>query len=556
LELKRFVEVLWQRMWLIVLATVLVAGMTYGLSITTTPTYSATTTLLIDPGADPSTDPYSNQRFAQAAAVTYVEQLKSPVISNQVMERLGVRYDAGKVVTVSQVRDTQLIQIAAVHENPGLAQQIADTTAQVFIEQTAGEQQARFQAGLDDIETQIANLEGQIEDTQKAIASTSDPTDPENLRMPEFARLELTRLETDLTSLQTRYVILLRSAEDFRLAMARYADTLTIFAPAELPRVPVAPRTLLNTVLGLISGLVLGVSTAFLLEYLDDSIRSPEDLEEGLGLQALGVIGRMRDVQALSDALVTAPRRQAATLEAYHVLRTNLNFSDVDNPNGSILVTSAGPREGKSTTLVNLGIVMAQAGKQVILVDTDLRRPTLHKFFDLKNTQGLSDLLLEPGQADDSLLQATGVEGLRILTSGPLPKNPPDVLGSKKMSQIVDGLRQQADMVLLDSPPVIGMADASLLAAQAQNAVLVVDIEQTPRDVLKQAKDLLEKADARVLGVIVNRLVPGRRGGYYGYYSRYYYRDYGYGETEKGKKRRGRRKGGSHGDGQPAGEGD
>ena len=556
MELKRFVEVLWQRIWLVVLATVLVAGMTYGLSITTIPTYSATTTLSINPGSDPSSDPYSSYRLSTEVAPTYVEQIKSPVISSQVMQRLGVRYDPEKVVTVSQVRDTQLIQVTAVHSNPGLAQAIADTTAQVFVEQNSSVQRARYQAGLADIEAQIAGIEGQIGDTQKAIASTGDPTDPDNLRMPEFARLELTRLETELTSLQTRYVILLRSAEDFRLAMARYTDTLSVFAPAELPLVPVAPRILLNTVLGLISGLVLGVSTAFLLEYLDDSIRSPEDLEKGLGLQALGVIGLMKDVHGLTDALVTAPQRRAATLEAYHVLRTNLGFSDVDNPNGSILVTSAGPREGKSTTLVNLGIVMAQAGRNVVLVDTDLRRPSLHKFFDLKNAQGLSDLLLQPGLPDDSLLQATGVEGLRILTSGPLPKNPPDVLGSKKMGQIVEALRQQADMVLLDSPPVIGMADASLLAAQAQNAVLVVDIEQTPRDVLRQAKELLEKADARVLGAIVNRLAPSRRGGYYYYYNRYYYRDYGYGDAEKGKKRRGRRARQDDGSERPPGEGD
>ena len=539
MELKQFVEVLWKRFWLILLATVLVAGMTFYLSMTTTPTYQATTTLRVDPGGDPRSDPYTTYRFAEAAAQTYVEQLKSSVISGQVMERLGVRYNAEDDVTVTQVRDTQLIEISVVHENPGLAREIADTTALVFIEENNSVQQARFQAWLDDMGVQIVDLEGQIEETQKAIASIGDPTDRENLKMPEFARLELTRLQTGLTNLQTRYVILLRSAEDFRLAMARYADSLTVFAPAELPAVPVAPRTMLNTVLGLISGLVLGVSTAFLLEYLDDSIRSPEELEDELGLSVLGTIGRMRNVKRLQDGLVTAPKRHAGTMEAYRVLRTNLSFSDVDNPSGSLLVTSTGAREGKTTTLANLGIVMAQAGKKVILVDTDLRRPSLHRLLDLDNVKGLSDLFLDDELDLDACLQATAVEGLTILTSGPLPKNPPDLLGSRKMSRIVEALRERADMVLFDSPPVMGMADASLLASQAENALLVVDPEQTKRDPLLRAKEILVKSEARVLGVVLNRLVPGRRGSYY-YYYQSYYEGYGYGKDEEKKKRKGR----------------
>ncbi len=539
MELKRFVEVIWTRMWLILLATVLVTGMTYLLSITTTPTYSATTTLSIDPGGDPRTDPYSTYRFGEAAAQTYVEQIRSPVISQQVMSRLGVSYDPEKVIRVEQVRDTQLIKITAVHENPGLAKEIADTTARVFIDQITSQQQARFQAGLSEIEAQIADIERQIEETQKAITSIGDPTDPQNLKMPEFARLELARYQTQLTSLETRYTILLKSAEDFRLAMARYVDTISIFAPAELPRTPVAPRTLLNTALGLISGLVLGVSTAFLLEYLDDSIRSPEELEQELGLSALGAIGRMEHVRQLTDRLVTHPGCHGGVIEAYRVLRTNLSFSDVDNPSGSLLVTSAGPGEGKTTTLANLGIVMAQAGKKVILVDADLRRPSLHKLFGLENRRGLTDLFLGVQVQGNGLLQPTDVPGLLVLPSGPLPRNPPDLLSSKKMGLIVEELRKQADMVLLDSPPVMGMADAALLAAQAENVLLVVDIDQTPRDTLRRAKEILEKADARVLGVVLNRLVPGRRGGPYYYY--YYHRYYAGDESQDGReKRRGR----------------
>ena len=288
-------------------------------------------------------------------------------------------------------------------------------------------------------EEEIAALEKSIDETQKAIASIGNPLDPQNVNLPEFARLELTRLATQLSRDQTQYVILLRSQEDFRLAAARYTDNITILSPAEVPQRPVKPRTALNTILGLISGVVLGVSTAFLLEYLDDTLKTSEDVEKELGLTTLGNIGRLEAIKELRNGLVTASSPRSPAVEAYRVLRTNLRFSSLDNPASTLLVTSAGPEEGKSTTVVNLGVVMAQAGKKVILVDTDMRHPTLRRFFQqVPEGPGLSDLLLEEAPDVEAALAETEVEGLRVLTCGPVPPNPAELLVLQRDFTLVD----------------------------------------------------------------------------------------------------------------------
>ena len=522
MELKKLIRILWQRMWVVVVAAVLVGGVTYGISITTPPRYAATTTLNINSGGDPRTDPYSAYRFAQASAQTYVEQLKSPLITRQVIDRVGNIYDAGEDLSVTQVRDTQLIRVRVVHEDRELAKLIADTTAEVFIEHVDSQQQARFQQGLDDIETQIADIELEMAETREAIASLTELIDAGDGEGSETLRLELTRRQTELPGLQTRYGILLRSAEDFRLAMARYTDSVSVFDPAVSPRKPVRPRPMLNAGLGLLAGVILGLSTALLLEYLDDSIRDPEELERELGLTVLGSVAPMKSLRQRSEALLTEPIHGASTIESFLTLRTNLSFADVDNPSGSIVVTSVRPEEGKTTTLANLGIVMAQAGRKVILVDADLRRPVLHELFGLDAAPGLTDLLLEDDPQPEAYMRRVGVEGLSVLTSGKVPKNPPDLLSSKKMSRLVAALESQADVVLFDAPPVMGLADASVLAAQTTSVLLVADAQQTRRDALRKAKELLQRADAHVVGVFLNRLAVRRGDGYYQYAGYHY----------------------------------
>jgi len=536
-ELRRFVAVLFKRLWLIVLATALVGGMTFALSVTSTPIYSASTTLQVDQGAAPQSDVYSSLRASQASAPTYVEMIRSPVLLRQVIAELQLPFSTGELagaVSAEQIRDTQLIRIGVEDSDPARAQATANKIAEVFIRENQARQQARFEGGRLEIAQRIADLEKRIEQTQVAIVSLGDPTDPKNVNLPEFVRIEQARLQSQLSRYQTEYTLLIRSQEDFRLAAARYTDNVVVFAPAELPRTPVKPNITLNTILGLISGAVLGVSTAFLLEYLDDTVKTTEDLEQGLGLTALGHITRIAPVKELRDALVTTMSSKSHVVEAYRILRANVEFAGINNPGGAILVTSAGPKEGKTTTLANLGVVAAQAGKRVILVDSDLRRPTLHKFFGLERERGLTTLLLEAEPDLNTALQPTEVAGLRVLVSGPLPPNPADLLGSPQMARLIKMLKERADLVLFDSPPALAVADASLLAARTSGVILVVDTGETRRDAVRRAKEALEKAEARMLGAVLNRERRGGRG--YGYYYYYYYSD----EGDRKKRRRNR----------------
>jgi capsular exopolysaccharide synthesis family protein len=203
--------------------------------------------------------------------------------------------------------------------------------------------------------------------------------------------------------------------------------------------------------------------------------------------------------------LVTVTNPRLPVAEAYRTLRTNLEFASLERPLRTLLVTSPGPEEDKSVVLANLAVVIAQAGKRVILVDGDLRRPRQHELFGLSNAVGLSTVLR--GEASVALpLADGGVAGLSVLPSGPLPLNPAELLASRRMSELIATLSDQADMVLFDAPPVVAVTDAAILAGQVDGVLLVIHARQTRREHAQRAKDLLEKVHARLLGAVLNNV--------------------------------------------------
>ncbi len=523
MELREFLAVVLRRLWLIVLAIVLVAGMTYVLSIRSTPIYQGSATLHIDYGADPRSDQYSSLVTSERSAATYVEMMKSPSLLEEVITNLGLPFTTKELqgaLDVQQIRDTQLVQVSVEDSDPGRAAATANAIADTLIERIESSQRARYEQEQAELDAQIVSLEQSIEDTQVALTALGDPMDPDNVNMPEYVEMERTRLQAALTRDQTLYTILLDSAEDLRLASARYEDNITVFSPASVPTSPVKPRILLNTVLGLLSGAVLGVSTAFVLEYLDDTIKSSEEVSAILDLPTLGNVTRIPGIKELRDGLIALTEIRSPLVEAYRVLRTNVQFSLVGNPSSTMLVTSANPEEGKSTTLANLGVVLAQAGKRVIVADTDLRRPTLHDFFQVPQEPGLTDLLLEEDGRVADYLKDTKVEGLRLLPCGPLPPNPSELLSSARTQEIVDTLKKEADVVLLDSPPVLAVTDATVLSTKVGGVLLVVDAGTTRSEAAVQAKEALSQVGARMLGVVLNRQKHGKGGYYYYYYSK------------------------------------
>ncbi len=206
------------------------------------------------------------------------------------------------------------------------------------------------------------------------------------------------------------------------------------------------------------------------------------------------------------NTLVTISNPRSPVAEAYRTLRTNLDFSGLDKPLRSMVVTSAGADEGKSTTLANLAVTMAQAGKKVILVDCDLRRPSLHQIFGARNSAGITDLMRDESLMANPPFQDTPIPNLKLLSSGQLPPNPAELLGSRRMAEIIACLLAQAEVVLFDAPPIIAVTDAALLAAKVDGVLLVVSAGKTKREHARKAKLLLDKVNARLVGTVLNNV--------------------------------------------------
>ncbi len=207
-----------------------------------------------------------------------------------------------------------------------------------------------------------------------------------------------------------------------------------------------------------------------------------------------------------SELLVTISNPRSPVSEAYRTLRTNLQFVSLDKPLRTLLVTSPGPEEGKSTTLANLAVAMAQGEKKVILADCDLRRPSLHKLFGLEQNRGLTTMIVDEKAMSDPPLQETGVQGLWLLASGTLPPSPSDLLGSQRMDRVLEALKERADIVLLDAPPVVGVSDAAILATKVDGVMLVVSAGQTKRDSVQASKAMLEKVNAHIIGSVLTNV--------------------------------------------------
>ncbi len=215
------------------------------------------------------------------------------------------------------------------------------------------------------------------------------------------------------------------------------------------------------------------------------------------------------------SALITLTNPRSPIAEAYRSLRTNLEFSSLDQPLRTMIVTSAAPGEGKSTTLANLAVTIAQAGKRVILADCDLRRPAQHRLFGLPNSAGLTTMVVDDQAMSSPPLQETGVPNLWLLASGPPPPNPAELLGSRRMTDIIAALLDRADMVLFDAPPVIAVTDAAVLAAKVDGVLLVLRAGKTKREHVQRAKALLEKVNARVVGTVLTNVQPDASLQYY-----------------------------------------
>jgi len=517
LDLLVYWDIVRRWLWLIALAALLAGAAAFGISRwALQPTYQATARLIIEPGNALSSANYSDILAGQRAAATYAEMLKSESIQEAALEALGTTEAEAPAceVTVQPVRDTAMIDVTIECTDAEFAAVLANTLAQTFIEANEARQSERYQSTLTQLQTQIAEVEQEIANLRTRLAEVEDSA-------------ERATLETRLTQLQDALARLTTTYQNAQIARVQSVDLINVVEPARAPDSPVKPRVMVNTALAAVVGAMVAVGAVFLIEYLDTSIKTSDEAER---LTALPVLGQIWQEETLSEDGKEPPQRNivvtnplSPVAEAFRLLRANLAFAAVDAPLNVVLVTSPGPTEGKSITALNLGAAFAAAGRQVILIDADFRRPRLYAYVGVPRSPGLSDALVDSEDGVTHYLHPIpDVDGTSILPPGRMPPNPAELLGSQRMQALLEHLRGSEDtMVIIDAPPILAAADAVVLSTQADGTLLVVEAGATPRQAVIQAIEQLRLAQGRLLGLVLNKVPTRRAGGDYYYY--YYY---------------------------------
>jgi len=316
------------------------------------------------------------------------------------------------------------------------------------------------------------------------------------------------------------------------------ASNIQILDQAELPTKPYKPNKRLNLLLAVVVGLFLGVGLAFFFEYLDNTVKTPEDVEQLIRLPSFGMVPeisnerrrRLEKGVSYPVELITFGHPKSMLSEAYRNIRTSLLLSSPEKPPKRVAITSPNPSEGKTTTAINTAIALSQTGAQVLVIDSDMRKPRIHKIFAVENGAGLSSFLSGQGELD-SIVKKTNVPNLYYIPSGPIPPNPSELLGSNLFKNMMESLEERFDHIVLDSPPVLGFADSMILSTLVDGVILVISGGKTPRETLQRAKEILAQVNAKILGVVINRVNIHRSD--YGYY--YYRYQHYYGKEEKKK---------------------
>lgn len=348
----------------------------------------------------------------------------------------------------------------------------------------------------------------------------------------EKKRLELERLKQEADSDKRQYDAVFKRMKDNELSGLLRTSNVRVLDAARPIMSPVRPNVPQTVLLGLLAGLLAGLGLALLLEFLDSSVTSEQEIEERLGLSFLGFVPSIPNEATGPKDLYIHRQPKSIIAECTRAIRTNLLFMSPDKPFRRMLVTSSGPQEGKSTSVINMGITMAQSGSRVLIIDTDMRRPRIHKAFGVPNDVGVSSLVVGEGKIDDAV-KSTEVPGLFVMPCGPVPPNPAELLHTKAFADLLEQLNARYDKIILDSPPVGAVADAAVLATLVDGTVLVLKAGVTNREVARRTVRTLNDVKARMFGAVLND-VSLEKSRYVDYYYGYSYRYYGYGQ-EKNK---------------------
>ncbi len=397
--------------------------------------------------------------------------------------------------------------------------------------------QKRIDAEINKIITGIKN---DYESNLRRESLLRDAFDKQKVRAQEMKEraIQYNILKREADTNRELYKGLLQRMKEAGVSAGILASNIQVIDQAELPTKPYKPNIKLNLLLAAVVGLFLGVGLAFFFEYLDNTVKTPEDVEQMIRLPSFGMVPeisyerrrRVESGRSYPVELITFGHPKSMLSEAYRNIRTSILLSSSEKPPKKIIISSPNPTEGKTTTVINTAIALSQTGARVLIIDADLRKPKIHKIFDEENGAGLSNFLSGHGELE-SIIKKTEIPNLFYIPSGPIPPNPSELIGSNLFKNMMESLGERFDHLILDSPPVLGFADSIILSTAVDGVILVALSGKTPRETLQRAKEILYQVNAKILGVVINRVDIQRSD--YGYY--YYRYQHYYGKEEKKK---------------------
>ncbi len=489
--------------WALLVAAALAATAAYFYSLQLPRLYQATTTIMVGQSIKATELTTRDIELSGLLAQTYSDMAGRQLVLEGVVKALSLELPWSSLkdrVTADPIRGTQLFQIKVTADDPEQARLIADEVARQLIlhsptnqyQQQNQQNQLFVQQRLEDLQVKIQTGQARLEALQ---ADMSGPLTAEQVKELQQEIDTLEDLLADWEKNYTELLILYRNTDS--------PNQLAIIESAQAGLKPVSPNLPLNTAVAGGVGLAVAVALALGIGAFDRTIRSAGDLSTVAEARVLGAVGRLRGRRP-EEKLTTSAKQADAHAEAYQVVAARLRLASTDRPFKSFVVTSAKPHEGKSLTVANLGLALAQTGLRTIIIDADLRQPVQHGFFQVPNTGGLADLFQTQSLDPRAYLKRTAHKNLQLITSGLLPVTPPQILGSTWMKDFVTQLEQMADMVIFDSPPLLHLADTAILSSQVGQAVVVVKVGQTKLNEFEQALSTLQAAKVSVVGSVLN----------------------------------------------------
>jgi succinoglycan biosynthesis transport protein ExoP len=506
--IREYANLFLRWVWLLILAAGIAGGYSYYSSSKQTPQYRTSTLVQIKSGSSfQQVNDYASSYYAQELADTYARTMKTQSILDELSRLVGYDVKAG-MINVTPIQGTQLMTITVTDTVPSRAALIANTLVTVFTKQIQNDQAAYYSGSKKIIDDQLAIYNNKIQEITDELAKEMalKGTVDENL-------VRISQLQTTLNYYQQTYFSLSQTAQ--QLNISELSSKLGIIQkdPALIPSSPFEPRPLNSGLIGALVGLIAAAGVVVLIQFLDDSIHDPKEITNRWGVPILGLIANYNFSEKDLPITVTSPRSTIS--ESFRTLRNNLQFASVDHPINTIVVTSCSGNEGKTTISVNLSVVMAQSNRTTILLDADLRRPRVHKLLHQTNHLGLTDQFIHIEDKTIAAIKDSGIEKLSVVTSGNLPPNPSELLGSEKMMEMLVRLKNQFKSVIIDTPPLLAVTDALSLAARADGVLLVVKPAITKWTELSRGIEQLKQVKANLLGIVINDVKVKTASSYY-----------------------------------------